>query len=208
MSLPPSFAVGDRVIGGAGPTYVIAEAGSNHNRDLGIAKALIDVAAESGADAVKFQTYSGNRIYSRKAESKFLKQWTDKTPAELLEDISLPREWHAELAGHARARGIDFFSAPFDDDAVSASSCYVMPVTLEQEGQQGDVRRDMLERGGVQTSTLYPAIHEFSAYQGESRGDLPRAERFARTEVTLPLHPYLTESEQDRVVASLEAALS
>ena len=48
------------------PTYVIAEAGANHNRDLDIARELIDVAAEPGADAVKFQTYSGERIYSRK----------------------------------------------------------------------------------------------------------------------------------------------
>ena len=84
---------------------MIAEIGSNHNQDLAIAKQLIDVAADAGADAVKFQTYSGSRIYSRKAESKYLSQWTTMTPAELLEDISLPREWHAELADHARSRG-------------------------------------------------------------------------------------------------------
>ena len=119
MSFPSQFAVGERLIGVGAPTYVIAEAGSNHNKDLGIAKQLIDVAADAGADAVKFQTYSGNLIYSRKAESRFLKQWTDRTPAELLEDISLPREWHAELADHARSRGLDFFSAPFDHDAVA-----------------------------------------------------------------------------------------
>src|SRR3954453_13498161 len=119
MSLPAKFAVGDRQIGGSAPTYVIAEAGSNHNGDMAIAKRLIEVAADAGADAVKFQTYSGNRIYSRKAESKFLAQWTTKSPAELLEDISLPREWHAELAEHARSRDIDFFSTPFDEDAVT-----------------------------------------------------------------------------------------
>src|SRR3954453_22380598 len=119
MSLPAKFAVGDRQIGGSAPTYVIAEAGSNHNGDMAIAKRLIEVAADAGADAVKFQTYSGNRIYSRKAESKFLAQWTTKSPAELLEDISLPREWHAELAEHARSRDIYFFSTPFDEDAVT-----------------------------------------------------------------------------------------
>jgi len=43
---------------------VIAEAGANHNRDLGTAKKLIDVAVEAGADAVKFQTYSGKSLYS------------------------------------------------------------------------------------------------------------------------------------------------
>ena len=104
----------------------------------------------------------------------------------------------------ANVAGVD---VPFDDGDVGRSSCYVMPVTLTRTGLQADVRRDMLERGGVQTSTLYPAIHEFSAYRDEHRGSLERSERFARTEVTLPLHPHLSEAEQDRVVASLEAAL-
>ena len=60
MSLPAR--VRDRragVVGPGHPTYVIAEAGANHNRDMGIARELIDVAADAGADAVKFQTYSG-----------------------------------------------------------------------------------------------------------------------------------------------------
>ena len=61
----PSILPG-RPIGPGHPTYVIAEAGANHNRDMDIARRLIDVAADSVADAVKFQTYSGNRIYSRK----------------------------------------------------------------------------------------------------------------------------------------------
>ena len=99
---------------------MIAEAGSNHNRDLGIAKQLIDVAAEAGADAVKFQTYSGNRIYSRKAESKYLAEWTTQ-------DAGRAARGHLAAARVARAsspttrapRGIDFFSAPFDHDAVT-----------------------------------------------------------------------------------------
>ena len=54
--------IGDRVVGGGAPVYVIAEAGSNHDRDLDQAKRLIDVAAEAGADAVKFQTFAADRI--------------------------------------------------------------------------------------------------------------------------------------------------
>lgn len=139
MSLPSEFAVAGRVIGPGHPTYVIAEAGSNHNRDMGIAKRLIDVAADAGADAVKFQTYSGNRIYSRRAESKFLKQWTTKTPAELLEDISLPREWHAELADHARSRGLHFFSTPFDYDAVRELADVGAPLMKVASGEIVDL---------------------------------------------------------------------
>jgi sialic acid synthase SpsE len=107
------------MVGPGHPTYVIAEAGANHNRDLGIARELIDVAAEAGADAVKFQTYSGRGLYSTKTPRfKYLEPLTDRSPSELLEDISLPREWQGELNAYARERGIQFFSSPFDHDAV------------------------------------------------------------------------------------------
>ena len=65
-SFQPSFEIGDRTVGPAQPAYVIAEAGANHNRDLGMARELIEVAADAGADAVKFQTYSGQDLYSSK----------------------------------------------------------------------------------------------------------------------------------------------
>jgi sialic acid synthase SpsE len=129
VSFPAEFAIGDRLVGPGHPTYVIAEAGANHNRDLGMARELIDVAAESGADAVKFQTYSGDRIYSRKAPRfTYLEELSDKSPAELLEDISLPREWQPELAAHAAARGIHFFSTPFDHEAVAELDALGVPV--------------------------------------------------------------------------------
>lgn len=128
------------MIGSSGsPTYVIAEVGSNHNRDLGIAKRLIDIAAGSGADAVKFQTYSGQRIYSRKARSKFLAQVSDKTPAELLEDISLPRAWQSELLDHARGRGIAFFSTPFDHEAVGELAELGVPLLKIASGEIVDL---------------------------------------------------------------------
>lgn len=113
------FEIQGRPVGGGAPTYVIAEIGANHNRDMGVARELIDVAADAGADAVKFQTYSGDRIYSRKTPRfEYLRDITDKTPAELLEEISLPREWQAPLAAYAAERGVHFFSSPFDHEAV------------------------------------------------------------------------------------------
>ena len=54
-----TIAIGNAVVGDQQPCYVIAEAGANHNRDFDVARRLIDVAADAGADAVKFQTYSG-----------------------------------------------------------------------------------------------------------------------------------------------------
>lgn len=129
MSGVESFRVGDREIGAGADVYVIAEAGANHNRDLGIARELVDVAADSGADAVKFQTYSGDRIYSSKTPRfEYLKGVSDKTPAELLEEISLPRDWQPELAAYATQRGIDFFSTPFDHEAVAELEQLGVPI--------------------------------------------------------------------------------
>jgi len=117
VSRRPTFEIGGRRIGGGEPCYVIAEAGANHNRDLGLAKELIDVAADAGADAVKFQTYSGQSLYSSKTpQFDYLKD--DRSPQEILESVALPREWQPLLAEHAAARDIHFFSSPFDHLAV------------------------------------------------------------------------------------------
>ncbi|MDQ6799052.1 MAG: N-acetylneuraminate synthase family protein [Actinomycetota bacterium] len=98
---------------------MIAEAGSNHNRDLDTAKRLVDAAADAGANAVKFQTYSGADLYSTKAPKfDYLGPLADKQPHELLEDISLPRHWQPLIAEHCRARGVEFLSSPFDRQAV------------------------------------------------------------------------------------------
>ena len=129
MTFGPEFSIGNRRVGGGHPTYVIAEAGANHNRDLALARELIDVAAEAGADAVKFQTYSGDRIYSSKTPKfAYLAKLTDKSPSELLEDIALPRAWQAELAEHALKRDLHFFSTPFDHEAVAELDALDVPV--------------------------------------------------------------------------------
>ena len=121
--------IGQRQIGAGAPCYVIAEIGANHNRDMDVARELIDRAAEAGADAVKFQTYSGDRIYSRKTPRfQYLEGVSDKTPAELLEELSLPRDWQAPLAAYATQRGVDFFSSPFDHEAVAELAEIGVPV--------------------------------------------------------------------------------
>ncbi|HZM20069.1 MAG TPA: N-acetylneuraminate synthase family protein, partial [Gaiellaceae bacterium] len=114
-----SFEIAGRQVGDGAPAYVIAEAGANHNRDLDMAKQLIDVAAESGADAVKFQTYTGKDLYSSKTP-RFEYLDDERSPQELLDAIALPREWQPELAEHAQGRGIAFFSSPFDREAVDS----------------------------------------------------------------------------------------
>lgn len=109
--------IGGRPVGPGHPVYVIAEAGANHNRDLDLARELIDVAARAGANAVKFQTYTGADLYSSKTP-RFEYLEDDRSPRELLDAIALPREWQPELAEHARGQGLHFFSSPFDHAAV------------------------------------------------------------------------------------------
>jgi dTDP-4-amino-4,6-dideoxygalactose transaminase len=94
-------------------------------------------------------------------------------------------------------------TVPYGDDDVELSSCYVMPVLVDDPAIRDPLRARMLERHGVQTSVLYPALHEFTAYAGAAAPPLPRSERIARTQVTLPLYPHLSEDAQDRVVEAV-----
>jgi sialic acid synthase SpsE len=113
-----SFKIAGRRVGADAPCYVIAEAGANHNRDLGMARELIDVAAEAGADAVKFQVYSASTLYSRKTP-RFEYLESTRSTQEVIEEAALPREWLGDLAAHAAGRGIVFFAAPFDHAAIA-----------------------------------------------------------------------------------------
>lgn len=113
--------IGDRPVGAGAPVYIIAEAGSNHDRDLAQARRLVEVAAESGADAVKFQTFTSDRIVAETpTRAKYLDSILPpgKTMSELFRELELPHEWHAELKSHAESCGIDFVSTPFDHEAV------------------------------------------------------------------------------------------
>jgi sialic acid synthase SpsE len=111
--------VGEREVGPGQPCYVIAEAGANHDRDLDVARRLIDVAVDARADAVKFQTYSGRTLYSTKTPRfDYLGPLGAKPAHELLDEIALPRDWQPILAAHCRDAGIEFLSSPFDRDAV------------------------------------------------------------------------------------------
>ena len=95
-------------------TFVIAEAGANHNKDFDQALKLIDVAKESGASAVKFQTYSSETLYSRNTPD-FAGY---KNINQLIKNIELPREWQKDLKQYCDEIDIEFMSTPFDEQAV------------------------------------------------------------------------------------------
>ena len=96
-------------------TFVIAEAGANHNRDFNQALKLIDVAKEAGATAVKFQTYSADTLYSKNTPD-FAGY---RNINQLIDNIALPREWQYDLKQYSDEVGIEFMSTPFDEKAVN-----------------------------------------------------------------------------------------
>jgi sialic acid synthase SpsE len=119
---PPSLPIAGRAIGTGAPAYLIAEAGSNHDRDLKKALALVDIAAEAGCDAVKFQTFLGPDIAAGPGTAHTrvppeYARWGDELRA-FYENCALPKEFHRPLVDHARERGIAFFSSAFGEWAV------------------------------------------------------------------------------------------
>ncbi len=114
-SNPRKVKVGNRYIGSGEPCFVIAEAGSNHNGELKIAKELIDAVSEVGADAIKFQVFSAEKHYSRKTpqHSAYKENLFD-----LIKKLEIPREWLGELKEYSDKKGIIFFASPCDYEAV------------------------------------------------------------------------------------------
>ncbi|OCG75213.1 N-acetylneuraminate synthase family protein [Microbacterium sediminis] len=111
--------IGTRVIGGGNPAYVIAEIGLNHNGDVEIAKQLIDVAAEAGADAVKFQKRTPE-IATPEHMRDTLREtpWGTMTYLEYRHRVEFGREEYVAIGDHATLRGLDWFASPWDVPSV------------------------------------------------------------------------------------------
>ncbi len=99
--------------------YFIAEAGVNHNGDLDLAEELVDIAADAGADAVKFQTFSADRLVTEDASKAEYQEETtgEGEQYEMLQQYELDRAAHERLMTYAAERGITFLSTPFDPDS-------------------------------------------------------------------------------------------
>jgi N-acetylneuraminate synthase len=100
---------------------IIAEAGVNHNGSLALAKKLVNVAAEAGADAVKFQTFKADKLVSRAAsKAEYQLAHTDvlESQHEMIRKLELSETDHADLIQHCKAQNIEFLSTPFDLDSL------------------------------------------------------------------------------------------
>jgi N,N'-diacetyllegionaminate synthase len=102
------------------PVFIIAEAGVNHNGDLGIAKQLIDVAADAGADAVKFQTFKAESLATNTAAKAAYQQETTEVSESqfaMLKRLELDIKAHEILKAHCDEVGVGFLSTPFDEQS-------------------------------------------------------------------------------------------
>lgn len=125
-----SVTIAGRQVGSEHPPYVIAEISANHNGSLDRALALIAAAAEAGADAVKFQTYTADSITLNSDRPEFLIDsglWHGRRLHELYTEAHTPWEWHVEMFAYARRLGITPLSSPFDASAVDFLACLDAP---------------------------------------------------------------------------------
>ncbi len=109
--------IGQRKVGVGESCFIIAEAGVNHNGSLKLARRLIDVAVDAGADAVKFQTFKPEKVCSPlapKATYQLQNTGTKESQLEMGKKLELPFEAFRELQSYCKSKGVLFLSTPFD----------------------------------------------------------------------------------------------
>jgi N,N'-diacetyllegionaminate synthase len=118
MKFNRQIKIEDKEISINSPTFVIAEAGVNHGGDMNIAKALIDLAANAGADAVKFQTFKAEHLILndiQKAPYQELTTDARETQFEMLKKLEVSKEQNRNLKNYCAKKGIVFLTTPFDE---------------------------------------------------------------------------------------------
>ena len=115
-----TISIGSNLVGTGHPVYVIAEIGLNHNGSVDLAKQMIDVAAEAGAQAVKFQKRTPE-ISTPEHMKNVMREtpWGTMTYLEYRYRVEFDREQYIEVGDHATLRGLDWFASPWDEPAVA-----------------------------------------------------------------------------------------
>jgi N-acetylneuraminate synthase len=124
------FAIGNRLIGEQHPTYFIADIAANHDGDVERAKRLIRLAREAGADAAKFQNFRAPQIVSdygfrhMNAQVSHQANWKESV-VEVYQGASIPLDWTPILKEQCEAAGIEYFTSPYDYEAIEHVAPYV-----------------------------------------------------------------------------------
>ena len=170
------FSIGSKAIGASLPSYVIAEAGVNHDGDPVKAHDLVDAAAAAGADAVKFQTFRPELLATAEApKAEYQKTGTDagETQAEMLERLQLDADTHRRLLAHCQERGIQFLSSPFDEESANLLEDLGVPAFKVASGELTNLPflRFLAGKGlALIVSTGMATLEEVAAAVGSIRG--------------------------------------
>ena len=130
--------IGQSEVGEKRPTFIIAEAGVNHNGEMPLAKELIDAAAGAGADAIKFQTYITDNLVTGTAEKAAYQTVRDPSTSsqyEMLKNLELSEENFSELSRYAAKNGILFLSTAFDSESLAILSRIGVPAYKIPSGE-------------------------------------------------------------------------
>jgi sialic acid synthase SpsE len=173
----PKIEIGRRQIGDGEATYFVADISANHDGDLERARMLIHLAADSGADAAKFQNFRAPKIVSEhgfasmEGQLSHQAKWK-KSVYEIYQEATLPWEWTEELKAECDAAGIDYFSTPYDFEAVDMLAPYVSvfkigsgditwPEMLRKVASKG--KPVMLATGASDINDVQRAVHVIQA---------------------------------------------
>jgi N,N'-diacetyllegionaminate synthase len=132
------LSIGDRLVGADQPCFVIAEAGVNHNGSLPLALKLVDIAADAGADAVKFQTFKAEKLTTaaaKQADYQVRNLGQAESQLAMLKRLELSPDDHRYLLDRCNRRGILFMSTPFDEDSADFLDDLGMPVIKIPSGE-------------------------------------------------------------------------
>jgi sialic acid synthase SpsE len=118
--------------------FIIAEAGVNHNGSIDTAKKMVDVAAEAGADAIKFQTFKAEKVVACNApKAEYQEAGTGKKESqlEMVRKLELDEASHNRLIEHCGEKGIQFLSTPFDLESVDLLLHFGLSVFIIPSGE-------------------------------------------------------------------------
>lgn len=168
--------IGDDLIGGSSPVWVIAEAGVNHNGDVGLAIELVHAARECGADCVKFQTFRAQRLVTaRSPKARYQLETTNAAQSQfdMLRSLELDEDAFGRIAAECARAGITFLSTPYGSEDIDllesigvpaykiASALAVEPLLLERVAGTG--KPVLLSTGMCTLEEVHAAVDTLAA---------------------------------------------
>ena len=166
------------------PTFIIAEAGVNHNGSMELAHQLIDAAADAGADAVKFQTFKADNLVTQNAEkAKYQKARPsgEESQYDMIKRYEISLNDHLDLISYCSSRGIEFLSSPFDLESIEllnnlGLSLFKIPsgeiTNLPFLRKIGALKKDVIVSTGMSTLDEIRAALDVLISAGTERGKI------------------------------------